>query len=352
MDQRVIAVARARRRPAVAGARAAAAVISLIGVAGVAAWALTIRMPGTSYSGAFAPLSDEERILGMELSRDVEELAGSIGDRSMPHPAGLSGAADFIDRSLSRAGYSVERQRYEVDGRPAENLEATFPGTSRAGEIVVVGAHYDSVSGTTGADDDASGVATVLALARTFAGKGMQTARTVRFVAFANEEPPYFQTPAMGSVVYARRCRERGDRIVAMLSLESIGYYSDRPESQHYPFPFGLFYPTTGDFVGFVGNTSSRGLVRDALAAFRAHARFPSEGVAAPPVVPGVGWSDHWSFWEQGYPAVMVTDTAPFRNPDYHTTRDAPDRLSYGPFARVVGGLVHVVEELAGPSAP
>ncbi len=168
-------------------------------------------------------------------------------------------------------------------------------------------------------------------------------------MAFANEEPPYFQTPAMGSVVYARRCRERGEQVVAMLSLETIGFYSDQPGSQHYPVPFGLLYPSTGDFVGFVGNTASRALVREAIGVFRASARFPSEGVAAPGALPGVGWSDHWAFWQEGYPAVMITDTAPFRNPDYHTRRDTPERLSYAPMARVVAGLERVVEALAGP---
>src|SRR5262249_21271394 len=161
------------------------------------------------------------------------------------------------------------------------------------------------------------------------------------------EEPPYFQTPAMGSAVYARRCRERGEKVVAMLGLETIGYYTDRPGSQRYPFPFGLFYPKTGDFVAFVGNTGSRALVHRAVAAFRAGAPFPSEGAAAPAALQGVGWSDHWSFWQEGYPAVMVTDTAPFRNPDYHTPRDVPDRLAYAPMARVVAGLVRVVEALA-----
>ena len=265
----------------------------------------------------------------------------------MPAPPGaLAAAADAMEQSLATSGYRVQRQGYEVRGRACDNVEGEIPGGARSREIVIVGAHYDSVHGTTGADDNGSGAAALLSLARAFAGA--HPARTLRFVAFANEEPPYFQTPAMGSVVYARRCHERGEQIVAMLSLESIGFYSDQPGSQHYPVPFGLLYPSTGDFIAFVGNTSSRALVREAIGAFRGSARFPSEGVAAPGALPGVGWSDHWAFWQEGYPAVMVTDTAPFRNPDYHTPHDTPERLSYAPMARVVAGLERVVEELAG----
>ncbi len=209
-DLLAIRSARARRRRAGRGARPAAALLTVAAIAGVAAWAVMIRMPGASYAGPFAPLSDRERALEAELERDVQELAGDLGDRSLPRPAGLGPAADAIDRALVRAGYAVQRQRYEVRGRASDNLEVEIPGGERRAEIVVVGAHYDSVHGTLGADDNGSGTAALLALARAFAGA--HPARTLRFVAFANEEPPYFQTPAMGSVVYARRCRQRGER--------------------------------------------------------------------------------------------------------------------------------------------
>lgn len=343
-NPRVIEQARARRRRAVAGARGAAALLGVVAVGVAAVWAVMVRMPGASYSGPFAPLSDPERVIETELRDDVQVLARDVGDRSLPPPGKLALAAEVIEHRLERAGYAVQRQRFEVGGHPCDNLEAERRG--QRDEIVVVGAHYDSVHGTMGADDNASGVASLLALARAFAGAS--PARTLRFVAFANEEPPYFQTDSMGSVVYARRARQRGEKVVAMLSLETLGYYSDQPRSQRYPFPFGLFYPTTGDFVAFVGNTSSRALVHQTVAAFRRGVGFPSEGVAAPGALQGVGWSDHWAFWQQGYPAVMVTDTAPFRNPDYHTERDTPERLSYAPLARVVRGLSHVIEELAG----
>lgn len=151
----------------------------------------------------------------------------------------------------------------------------------------------------------------------------------------------------MGSVRYARRCRERGERVVAMLSLETMGCFSDEERSQHYPFPFRYFYPSRGNFIAFVGNLASQALVRRSVRTFRRHASIPSEGAAVPGWITGVGWSDHWSFWEQGYPGVMVTDTAPFRYPEYHTPFDTPDRVSYAPLARVVAGLEPVIFDLA-----
>ena len=190
-------------------------------------------------------------------------------------------------------------------------------------------------------------MAATLALARAFAGRHGE--RTLRLVFFVNEEPPHFQTASMGSWVHARRCRQRGEKVVAMLSLETIGYFSDEAGSQRYPAPFSLFYPSTGDFIAFVGNYASRRLVREVVGSFRRRARFPSEGGALPGFIPGIGWSDHWAFWQEGYPALMVTDTAPFRYPYYHSVYDTPDRLDYDRMARVVSGLEGVVEDLLNP---
>jgi Zn-dependent M28 family amino/carboxypeptidase len=190
-------------------------------------------------------------------------------------------------------------------------------------------------------------VAAVLEMARMFAAAKENPARTVRFVFFVNEEPPFFQTAKMGSVVYARACRQRKENIVAMWSIETIGYYSDVKGSQKYPAPYNLFFPSRGNFIGFVGKWSDRRSVHAAIAAFRRHAKFPSEGVAAPATVTGVGWSDHWSFWQSGYPGVMITDTAPFRYPHYHEPTDTPEKLDYERTARVVMGLTRAAREIA-----
>jgi Zn-dependent M28 family amino/carboxypeptidase len=170
----------------------------------------------------------------------------------------------------------------------------------------------------------------------------------LRFVAFVNEEPPYFLSGEMGSLVYARRCKERGDKISAMISLETIGYFSDAPNSQTYPSPgLGLFYPNVGNFIGFVSNVKSRALLRRVMALFRKHAKIPSEGASLPAFIPGVSWSDQWSFWQHGYQAIMVTDTAPFRYPYYHSSNDTPDKLDYDRFTLVVSGMEKVIRELA-----
>lgn len=253
---------------------------------------------------------------------------------------------------MQQTGYKVDRQGYEVSlsglqGRTCYNLEVEITGSERSGEIVVIGGHYDSLEDTPGANDNASGTAAVLALARAFAGK--QTVRTLRFVTFVNEEPPYFQSKDMGSWVYVKRCRQRNENIIGMLSLETIGYYSDEKWSQNYPVaPLGLVYPTAGNFVAFVGNIKSRKLVRDVVGLFRRYAEFPSEAAALPEMLVGVGWSDQWAFWQGGYPGVMVTDTAPFRYPYYHTQEDTPDKIDYDQLAYVVSALEKVVAGLAG----
>jgi hypothetical protein len=307
-------------------------------------------MPGRSYAGVFQLLCADEMALRDRLMQHVHILAGDIGERQLWRPAGLERAAQYIEATWQAQGYKAARQPVMAEGKTVYNLEAELPGRSRRDEIVLVGGHYDSVIGSPGANDNATGTAAVLELARLLAGQPL--ARTVRFVAFVNEEFPFFQTHAMGSWVYARRSRARGEQIVAMLSIETIGFYSDVVGSQRYPFPFDLFYPRTGNFIGFVGNIASRALVHRSLAAFRQHTPFPSEGVAAPGWMTGIGWSDHWAFWQEGYPGVMVTDTALFRYAPYHTRADTPDQIDYERMARVVAGLARVVTALADTPIP
>jgi Zn-dependent M28 family amino/carboxypeptidase len=301
-----------------------------------------IAMPGSSYSGALKPLTDDEKVLVESLRRHVGAVASR--EHNMSHPAELEAAARHIEVTLSDLGYGTAAQRFVVNGKEVRNIEVEVPGGAHAGEVVIVGAHYDSVLGAVGANDNGSGVAAMLELARLF--KDARPARTLRFVAFVNEEPPYYESDEMGSRVYARRSRERGEHIVAMLSLETIGYYSDEPGSQQYPFPLSLFYPSTGNFLAFVANLGSRGLLHEALGSFRRNAQFPSEGVAAPAFIPGVDWSDHGSFWEENYPALMVTDTALYRYPHYHTPEDTPDKVDYERLARVVTGLHGMLRDL------
>jgi Zn-dependent M28 family amino/carboxypeptidase len=303
-----------------------------------------IPMPGKSHQGPLPPLSPAATALADSLRRDVVELSEKIGERNTDRYDALRRTADYLESELKTAG-AVSRQTYSASGRACDNLEVEIRGTTAPGEIVVVGAHYDSVRGCPGANDNASGVAGMLALARSL--EGSSPGRTLRFVAFVNEEPPHFQSSEMGSRVYASRCRHRSENVVAMLSLETIGYYSDEEGSQNYPPPFGIFYPSRGDFIAFVGNLSSRKLVRRCVRTFREQAPFPSEGGALPSFMPGVGWSDHESFWQKGYPALMVTDTAPFRYPHYHTADDTTDKIDFERAARVIEGIHRVLRDLA-----
>jgi hypothetical protein len=314
-------------------------------------WWFGMRMPGKNSSKA-GPLSPDEIALREELCANVQKLAGEIGERNMWHYAQLNAAADFIEDSFLRAGLHPRRDSYDMHGQGCHNIEAEIPGVQS--DIILVGAHYDSVFGSPGANDNGTGVAATLALARRFAEKQAEQRpplrtpyKTLRFVAFVNEEPPYFLSGEMGSLVYARRCKERGDKISAMISLETIGYFSDAPHSQTYPSPgLGVFYPKVGNFIGFVSNVHSRALLRRVIALFRKHAKIPSEGASLPAFIPGVSWSDQWSFWQHGYPAIMVTDTAPFRYPYYHSSNDTPDKLDYDRFTLVVSGVEKVIEDL------
>lgn len=323
------------------------ALLVLLAAAGAGAGVTMIRMPGRSHRGPLPPPTLEERALAAELRGHVQLLAGDLGERNVEHPQALEQAAGYVESELAKAGFTVRRETFTVAHVACHNLVVERAGGARAQEWVVVGAHYDSVVGTPGANDNATGTAALLVLARRFASR--HPARSLRLVAFVNEEPPHFQTDDMGSVRAAKASRARGDDIRAMLSLETLGNYTDAPGSQGYPFPLNLFYPDVGNFVAFVGNRASAGLVRDAVRAFRESTAFPSEGAALPGFLPGIGWSDHWSYWQEGYPAVMVTDTAPFRGDRYHTASDTPDTVDHEKLARVVVGLDRVLGTLLDP---
>lgn len=283
--------------------------------------------------------------LAERLRAHVQRLAGEIGERNVWRPQALHAAAGYIRGEWRHQGHAVAAQGYTAYGVPSENLEITLPGTARPTEIILVGAHYDSVRGSPGANDNASGVAVLLEIGRSLAGRKLR--RTVRLVAFTNEEPPFFFWGEMGSGVYAKAARARGDDIRLMISLEMLGAYSDMPGSQRYPPFLRWFYPDRANFIAFVSNLASRHALKRTVAAFRSVSAFPAEWLAAPGIVPGVSWSDHLSFWRAGYPALMVTDTAFHRYPLYHTAQDTPSMLDYARMAQVAEGLAKAIVLLA-----
>jgi len=284
------------------------------------------------------------------LRRHVGVLAGEIGERNVRRPQALAAAERYIAGEWSSQGYEVATQRYAAAGIDCANVEVVIPGESASGEIIVVGAHYDTVEGSPGADDNASAVSALLEISRALADA--RPARTLKLVAFVNEEAPFFFWGSMGSGVYAKAARQRGDDIRAMFSLEMLGCYSDAPGSQTYPPFLSYFYPSCGNFIAFVSNLRSRHMLKAAVAAFQASSRFPCESAALPAWIPGVGWSDQLSFWRVGYPGIMVTDTAFHRNPDYHCPTDTPDKLDYSRLAQVTGGLAGAFARLANAPLP
>jgi Zn-dependent M28 family amino/carboxypeptidase len=303
------------------------------------------QMPLRSYDGQLSPLSTEEVETRDRLALHTAYLASTIGERNRWQAGSLHATTAYIRTQLEQSSFTVTEHSYADDGHVVANLEITVPGKPDEKQTVIVGAHYDTVRGSPGANDNATGVAALLELAHLLRQSHLR--KTVRMVFFVNEEPPFFQTESMGSSVYARQLGRDHVDVSAMISLETIGFYSNAPGSQKYPPILSLFYPSRGNFIGFVGNTASRDLVRNAIRKFRESTRFPSQGIAAPDSWPGIGWSDQWSFWQEHYPAIMITDTAPFRDGYYHTPNDTADHLNLENMARVVVGVRKVVEALA-----
>ncbi len=279
--------------------------------------------------------------LAETLRRRIERI--SVERNVLRAYEALKDVENFIKSSLRDMGYKVGVQPYETEGKEVANVWAELEGVGD--EVLIVGAHYDSVVHSPGANDNGTGVSCLLLLAERL--RRSRFRRRVRFVFFVNEEPPYFQTSQMGSYLYARSLK--GEKVVGMLSLETIGYYTDRPNSQDYPlnFLFRMKYPSTGNFLAFVGNPSSAKLLNRSISLFRETVSFPAEGGAYPECIPGVGWSDQWSFWRVGIPAIMLTDTAPFRYPYYHSSEDTPDKINYPALAEVYRGIEGVVRGLA-----
>lgn len=306
---------------------------------------LMTSMPGTSVLGPMPALTSEQTALSSRLRAHVDMLAVTIGPRHELEREGLEQAADYILEEFRAYGYSPEVSIY---GEAAfRNINVTLSGNGNSDEIIVIGAHYDSArSGTPGADDNASGIAVILELARNLSSEELK--HSIRFVSFPNEERPHFNTPMMGSQVTARVSAEAGENLIGMFSLEMLGYYSEEPGSQNYPPVIRNIYPGTGNFVAFVSNMSSRVFLHQAIDAFREQNTFPSQGMAAPEaVVRDIRRSDNSAYWDNGYPAVMVTDTSNFRTPHYHTLADTPETLNYESMARLTEGLTGMIITLA-----
>lgn len=273
-----------------------------------------------------------------------------IGPRHVGRPSALDAAAAYVQREFSRLGDTAVREPYEVGDATVANIFIERRGESRPDEVVIVGAHYDTVPGTPGADDNASAVAVLMEVARLL--HDVHCRRTIRFVAFACEEPPHFYTNSMGSQVHARACRQRGERVVAMVCLEMVGYYTDAPGSQRLPdgIPrwIGPLFPKRGDFLASVGNLRSTRAAWVFHRGFRRASDLRLFSIALPERVHAIRLSDNSSFWDQGYPALMITDTSFLRNPHYHLPSDTVETLDFVRMAEAALGVAGGVARLAG----
>lgn len=310
---------------------------------------MTDRLPAASFEG-----------LPARLLSHVNTLSAEIGERHFARPSALDRAAEYISAQFRQAGYATKFETFKLEDPPLlstlrteqenknalkdvdyKNVVAYKKGTQA--QIVVVGAHYDTVIGSPGADDNASGVAVLLETARLL--ENIPLEKEVLFVAFTNEEAPFFRTTAMGSAQFLKARPEAN--ITAMFSLEMLGYYSDLPNSQVYPPFLKYFYPDQGNFIAVVGNLFSKRLVDTVAQGFREESRISVESLTAPRFLPGVDYSDQLNFWKANIPAVMITDTAFNRNPNYHTGHDLPQTLNYEKMAEVTKGIVASILRLA-----
>ncbi len=279
------------------------------------------------------------------LKRHVRALAVEIGERSVFRGRNLARAEAYIRTAFEQIGLSVDTQAYDYDGLAVANLIATLPDAGTAASYYLVGAHYDTVVGSPGADDNASAIAVMLALAEAAHRKPPEV--PLRFAAFTLEEPPAFETRHQGSRVFARARARAGDQVLGAVVLEMVGYTSAR---QHYPLSVAwMGYPRVGNFIGIVGNRRSRAFGRSLIAGMRRNPDLPVESIFLPfngRILPVSRWSDHASFWDRGWPAVMVTDTAFLRNPNYHMPSDTMATLDFAFMGRLVHSLELALAEL------
>lgn len=294
------------------------------------------------------PPNIDRSTIEANLRLHVDRLAGLIGPRNFTRSNSISATLGYLRSQWEEMGYLVAEENYDAIGDEATNLIVETPGGKRSEEIVLLGSHYDTCGNTPGADDNASAVAVMLEVSRLLSkhiGK-----RTARYVAFACEEPPYFNCSAMGSQHNAREARRRGDQITAMLCLEMVGYFRDEPGSQQLPETLPRFakpfFPKRGNFLAAVGNLRSWQLLWPFRRGFKKSTNLPLFSIALPEVIHEIRLSDNSSYWDQGYPALMLTDTSFLRNPHYHMTTDTPETLDYFRMTDVTLGVAGAMKKL------
>lgn len=308
-----------------------------------AAW-YALWLPGERHVGPLPPLTAIERDIGDRLGAHVRAIASR--PHNTGHPHAYEAAARYIESTLAEQGYTAERQAFDVPGHRVRNIFVRLPAATPDADVLVVGAHYDSAFDSPGANDNGTGAAALLELARLLRN-GAPLRNEIQLVFFANEEPPWWGTPHMGSVHFAKALTASGRHARGMISLETIGAFSDAPGSQSYPFPLGAGFPGKADFIAFVALPRARALLHDVIGSFRRHTPFPTIGGVGPSFIDGLAWSDHAAFEAEGIAGLMITDTALYRYPHYHKPTDTPDKIDYARLARVTAGLERTLREIA-----
>ena len=301
-------------------------------------------MPGQSYDKDFPALTTAQKSLALTLKEHVVAIASE--PHNTEHLPALAKSAAYIESQLKSDGYVITQQFFIEDR--VHNIAVSLEPTGKVTQTVIIGAHYDSAGAAVGANDNGSGVATLLELAKRFKTDYHSEHTRLRLVFFVNEEPPFFKTAMMGSAHYARLMKNMNEPIVAMFAFDELGHYSEEKGSQHYPWIVKPFYPSRANFIGFVGNITSRPLVTHTIKTFRDTASFPSQGIAGWQYIPGIDYSDHLSFYLYGWQAIMITDTAFNRYAYYHTPQDTPDKINYDRLAQLTDDLEVMFRKMYG----
>jgi Zn-dependent M28 family amino/carboxypeptidase len=280
-----------------------------------------------------------------QMQSDVNFLCGLTPSRNNEHVTSLDSSAQYILSELKRSGYEPVEQPYTANGKTYKNIICSF-GPKDA-ERLIVGAHYDVCGEQQGADDNASGVAGLLEIARTLKKQNPVLSYRIDMVFYTLEEPPHFRESTMGSAIHAKYLHDNNIKVIGMICLEMIGYYSEEKHSQHYPAGFmKLFYPTQANFIAVVGKTGQGGFLRKIKRGIISSCGIDVRSINAPKFIPGIDFSDHLNYWNYGYEAVMITDTSFYRNDNYHQSSDVPSTLSFEKMAEVVKGVYNAVTGL------
>jgi Zn-dependent M28 family amino/carboxypeptidase len=283
-----------------------------------------------------------------ELISDVAFMQG-LGPRNSENQIAyeqLRKCKEWIIQKWQSQGYSVRCYEFSIGGREYYNLEIEIPGTTAPSEIIIISGQYDTLPDSPGANNNGSGMAVLFQLSKLL--RNYHPKRTLRLIAFVNEEDPFFGTEMMGSYIYAKRAFEQKEDIKVMLSLDAIGIYKDSAGTQRLPFPFSLFYPDRGNFLAFIGNLTSRTYVKEVTAGFKKGSSFPIEAGVAPEWVEGVTWSDHSSFWKFGYPGMQITDTGAYRSASHTTKEDTMEKINFDALSRITVGMYSAIVDLTG----